>query len=269
MDVFYALADPTRRKILELLANQGQLPASKIYANFTASPPAISQHLKVLRQAGLVQTEKHAQQRIYQINPQAMRELEDWSKQLVQLWNQRLDALDELLKVEKEKTKEKRIYRMIKELTIKRTFDAPRELVFKAWTDPKLIKQWWGPQMFTIPACQIEPRQGGKLLIVMHGPKNSDYDLDMPMTGIFKEFDPPERLTFTGEAIPDENGTPQLVTLNTVTLTEVAGKTEMTLHIALEKSNPAADAAWAGAEIGWNQSLDKLSEYLGRTHTAA
>ncbi len=107
MDMFYALADPTRRQILELLASRGRLPASEIYANFTASPPAISQHLKVLREAGLVKVEKHAQQRIYQIDPQAMLELEDWSKRLTQLWNQRLDALDELLIVEKEKIKNK------------------------------------------------------------------------------------------------------------------------------------------------------------------
>ncbi|HSB67122.1 MAG TPA: metalloregulator ArsR/SmtB family transcription factor [Anaerolineales bacterium] len=103
MDVFEALSDPTRRKILELLAKQGKLPASEIYANFTASPPAISQHLKILREAGLVEMEKRGQQHIYQINPQAMLEVEDWSKQLTQLWNQRLDALDELLKIEQKK----------------------------------------------------------------------------------------------------------------------------------------------------------------------
>jgi len=103
VDIFYALADPTRRKILELLASRGRLSATEIYANFTASPPAISQHLKVLREADLVKMEKHAQQRIYQINPQAVLELEDWSRQLAQLWNKRLDALAELIKVEKEK----------------------------------------------------------------------------------------------------------------------------------------------------------------------
>lgn len=102
MDIFYALADPTRRKILELLASQGELPATQIYANFTVSPPAISQHLKVLREANLVKMEKHAQQRLYQINPEAMLEVQDWSKKLAQLWNQRLDVLDELLKVEKQ-----------------------------------------------------------------------------------------------------------------------------------------------------------------------
>ena len=107
MDVFYALADPTRRKILELLAKHGQLPASEIYSQFTASPPAISQHLKVLREAGLVKMEKHAQQHLYQVNPQAMLEVEDWSKQVTQLWTRRLDKLDEILKVEKEKIKDK------------------------------------------------------------------------------------------------------------------------------------------------------------------
>jgi DNA-binding transcriptional ArsR family regulator len=103
MDIFYALSDPTRRKILELLASQGELTATQIYANFQVSPPAISQHLKVLREANLVKMEKHAQQRIYQINPEAVLELEDWSKQLAQQWNQRLDGLDEILKSEQEK----------------------------------------------------------------------------------------------------------------------------------------------------------------------
>jgi DNA-binding transcriptional ArsR family regulator len=103
MDIFYALADPTRRKILEILADQGELSAKQIYANFTASPPAISQHLKVLREAHLVSMEKRAQQRIYRLNSEALSELEDWSKRLEAQWNQRLDALDELLKAEKDK----------------------------------------------------------------------------------------------------------------------------------------------------------------------
>ena len=103
MDIFYALADPTRRKILELLAKQGELPATEIYANFTVSHPAISQQLKILREANLVQVEKRAQQRIYMVNPEAVLELQDWSKQLAQQWNQRLDVLEELLKAEQEK----------------------------------------------------------------------------------------------------------------------------------------------------------------------
>ena len=108
MDIFYALADPTRRKILELLASRGQLTATEIYECFSVSPPAISQHLKVLREANLVKMVKRAQQHIYQINPDKVLELEDWSQQLTQQWNKRLDALDELLKVEKENIENKR-----------------------------------------------------------------------------------------------------------------------------------------------------------------
>jgi len=150
------------------------------------------------------------------------------------------------------------MYKMVKELTLKRTFDAPAELVFKAWTDPRLVSQWWGPTDFTTPTCEIEPRLGGKLYIVMHGPRGSEFDIDMPVWGVFQEFNPPHRLAFSNQALPDDKGVRQLDPTCTVTFTEVQGKTEMTLHIVLEKVNPAATAAWAGAEMGWNQSLDKL-----------
>jgi DNA-binding transcriptional ArsR family regulator len=106
MDVFIAVSDPTRRKILELLAERGQLSATEIYLEFNVSHPAISQHLKILRQAGLVKVEKHAQQRIYKINPHTVLALEDWTKQLAQQWNQRLDMLEEIIKQEKEKSTE-------------------------------------------------------------------------------------------------------------------------------------------------------------------
>ena len=88
---------------MELLASSGQLTATEISGKFEMTPPAISQHLKILREANLVQMEKHAQQRIYRINPDAMLELEGWAKQLTDLWSQRLDALDELLQAEKKK----------------------------------------------------------------------------------------------------------------------------------------------------------------------
>jgi DNA-binding transcriptional ArsR family regulator len=103
MDIFQALADPTRRQIVELLAQYGQLPATEISDNFPVTPQAISQHLKVLREANLVRVEKRAQQRIYRINPAAMLELENWSRKLRHLWDQRFDALEQVLLEEKRK----------------------------------------------------------------------------------------------------------------------------------------------------------------------
>ena len=105
MDKFSALADPTRRQILELLARRGRLPAAEIAAQFPVSAPAISQHLKALQQAGLVQVEKRAQQRIYRLSPGAMLELEDWARQLRQMWTRRFDALDQVIENEKKRMK--------------------------------------------------------------------------------------------------------------------------------------------------------------------
>ncbi len=102
--LFYALAEPTRRSIIELLASKGQLSATDISDNFDVSPPAISQHLKILREANFVRVEKRAQQRIYRINPDAMSEIEQWIQKMTQRWNDRFNILDEILEREKRKT---------------------------------------------------------------------------------------------------------------------------------------------------------------------
>jgi DNA-binding transcriptional ArsR family regulator len=103
MDVFSALAEPTRRSIIEMLASQGRLSASEIADRFPVSAPAISQHLKVLREAKLVRVEKRAQQRIYQINPEALLELEHWAGKMREQWDEQFDALDRVLEAEKQK----------------------------------------------------------------------------------------------------------------------------------------------------------------------
>src|SRR2546428_14156584 len=103
--LFYALAEPTRRSIIELLASKGQLSATDISDNFDVSPPAISQHLKVLREANFVRVEKRAQQRIYRINPDAMSEIEQWIQKMTRQWNARFNVLDKILEAEKRKLK--------------------------------------------------------------------------------------------------------------------------------------------------------------------
>lgn len=103
MDTFTALADPTRRSIIEMLASDGEMAVSEICKRFHSSPPAISQHLKVLRETRLVQMEKQAQQRIYSLAPEGMTEMEDWLVHTRRLWTERFDALDALLAKEKKK----------------------------------------------------------------------------------------------------------------------------------------------------------------------
>jgi DNA-binding transcriptional ArsR family regulator len=101
--LFYALAEPTRRSIVEMLATNGQLTATEISTNFPVSPQAISQHLRVLRDAEVVHVEKRAQQRIYKMNPYAMGELSEWAAKLKNQWEERFEALDKILEAEKER----------------------------------------------------------------------------------------------------------------------------------------------------------------------
>jgi len=103
MDTFQALADPTRRTIIEMIARKGQLNASDIYDKFDVSHPAISQHLKVLRITNILQVEKKAQQRIYKINTESLQEFENWISKMKSYWNARFDVLDEVLELEKKK----------------------------------------------------------------------------------------------------------------------------------------------------------------------
>jgi|SRR5450759_165300 DNA-binding transcriptional ArsR family regulator len=103
MDMFVALADPTRRNILEILADSGELSATAIYQQFPVSPQAVSQHLKVLREAKLVEMEKRAQKRVYRLNPQTLSQFEAWVTQTKQRWSERFDALDAVLEREKKK----------------------------------------------------------------------------------------------------------------------------------------------------------------------
>jgi DNA-binding transcriptional ArsR family regulator len=103
MDMFVALSDPTRRAILELLASGGELTATDIYGHFPVSPQAVSQHLKVLREAKLVVMEKRAQKHLYGLNPQTLSQFETWVQQTRQRWEERFEALDKVLEAEKEK----------------------------------------------------------------------------------------------------------------------------------------------------------------------
>lgn len=102
MDRFAALADPTRRRIVELLGS-GERAAGALGRNFEISPPAVSQHLKALREAGLIQVRVDGQRRLYSLNPDGFAELEAWFDKIRGFWSGRLIALErELRKDEKE-----------------------------------------------------------------------------------------------------------------------------------------------------------------------
>jgi uncharacterized protein YndB with AHSA1/START domain len=155
-------------------------------------------------------------------------------------------------------TKNETVSRPVREeVKITRIFDAPRELVFKMWTDPKLVEKWWGPKDFTNPVCTLDARVGGSIRIVMQGPDGMKY----PTRGVFDEIIEPERIVFTNVK-EDEEGNAELKVLNTVTFTEENGKTKMTLKAVVIMETPAACGSVDGMNVGWNQSIDRFTELV-------
>ena len=169
--------------------------------------------------------------------------------------NEAWDMLDELL--ERMGAEQKREGKQ--ELVLTRVLDAPRNLVWKAWTDPKHLVQWWGPKGFTNPVCEVDVRPGGIILIHMRAPDGKVY----PMKGEFTEVVVPERLAFLSGAM-DEKGNLLFEVLNIVTFTEQAGKTKLTMHARVVNATAAAAPYLAGMEIGWTQSLERLEAFVTR-----
>jgi DNA-binding transcriptional ArsR family regulator len=99
MDAFMALADPTRRQIIQSLAG-GETAFGDIAEQFEMSRPAVSQHLKVLREAGLVAVRRDAQRRIYRVEASGLREVDEWLEKVRRFWDERLDDLERVLQEE-------------------------------------------------------------------------------------------------------------------------------------------------------------------------
>ncbi|EQA46328.1 hypothetical protein LEP1GSC050_0159 [Leptospira broomii serovar Hurstbridge str. 5399] len=155
------------------------------------------------------------------------------------------------------------LYQTNTQVIITRIFDAPRELVFKAWTDPSYITRWWGPKSFTAPFCKIDLRTGGSYLYCMKSPEGQDFW----STGIFRELVVPERIVYT-DRFADEKGTPVPASyygmegdwpeelLVTVVFEDLGKKTKLTLvHTGFPPGRMKELAA-----MGWNESLDKFAE---------
>jgi uncharacterized protein YndB with AHSA1/START domain len=147
-----------------------------------------------------------------------------------------------------------------REIVITRVFDAPRTLVFKMWTDPKHLREWFGPGVFTNPVCEVDARVGGKWHIVMRDPQGNDY----PCGGEYREVVEPERLVFTNIAT-DKEGNPVIDGLTTVILEEENGKTKLTLQTRGTAMVDYAAEYLKGMEAGWTQSLESLAEELARS----
>jgi uncharacterized protein YndB with AHSA1/START domain len=154
----------------------------------------------------------------------------------------------------------------VKEVTFERTFEAPADKVWQAWTDPEQLKRWWGPDNVTITECEIDLRVGGRVYIVMEATEAmGEYKgTRWPMEGKFTAVEPNSRLTYEAKAWTegDEEGT-TLEQTQEITFAEDNGKTKMSLKVTLHKIGPKAGMAVEGMKWGFNQQFDKLDKFLG------
>ena len=140
------------------------------------------------------------------------------------------------------------------ELELSRTFVAPVAKVFKAWTDPRQLAQWWGPKGFTNPQCEVDARPEGAISIAMTGPDGVVY----PLRGIFHEVIKNVKISFSMYAFDDDRRRAGLVTHITVTFSEEDGITTITILVRVVRAAPEVANAVAGMRQGWGESLDRL-----------
>ena len=168
--MFGALADPTRRALLTRLT-RGDASVAELAAPFTVSQPAISRHLKVLERAGLITRTRRATARLSHLRAEPLREATAWLAAYREYWEESYERLDELLEALSGIGRRPRREHVMKlnvtaepgvpQVITSRTFDAPRDLVYRAFTEPDLLVQWLGPRQYTMTIERYDLRDGG------------------------------------------------------------------------------------------------------------
>lgn len=141
------------------------------------------------------------------------------------------------------------------ELLFTRQIEAPRDLVWKAWTEPERLNHWWGPGGFRTTTASMEVAPGGTWLFVMHGPDGTEHAFN----GTYREVDPPQRLVSTFEY----EGAPGHVLVQTTELEEIEGqRTKLTLTSVYDNFEDRKGMVDAGTEGGLRESMDRLAEFV-------
>jgi uncharacterized protein YndB with AHSA1/START domain len=154
-----------------------------------------------------------------------------------------------------------------------RIINAPRTIVFKAWTDPKHLTKWWGPHIMACPVCEVDLRPGGSYRIVMRDPGGVDY----PITGFYREIVVPERIvsTVNTDEHPQEwhellskyrpgGGRAATENSGTITFEEQGAKTKLTIRTHFASAADRNVFMKTGMTDGWAQSLERLEKLVAK-----
>ncbi|WP_094289277.1 SRPBCC family protein [Mycobacterium lehmannii] len=159
------------------------------------------------------------------------------------------------------------MFKKTKKLNLERSYRAPIETVWQAWTDPDMVREWWGPEKTFVPECEIELVVGGKIYIVMEaGEAMGKYQGTLwPMRGTFTRIEERARLTYDARSWTEgeEEGS-TIEHVNDVILSEKDGMTVVALNVTITNIGAKAKMAAFGMKWGYKAQLDKLDKYLSR-----
>ncbi|WP_073064991.1 SRPBCC family protein [Fodinibius roseus] len=144
-----------------------------------------------------------------------------------------------------------------RKIRLTREFDAPRELVFDAFTAPEKIGQWWGPEGFTTTTREMNFKVGGDWIFTMHGPDGTDY----PNHIVYTEIIEPERIIYDHYGHEDEEGDPPHFK-TTIVFEDLGERTKINMRMLFPTVEKREEAAEFGAVEGGKQTLGRLAQYL-------
>jgi uncharacterized protein YndB with AHSA1/START domain/DNA-binding transcriptional ArsR family regulator len=251
---FAALADPTRRAILGRLA-EGEATVNELAEPFPISVQAVSKHLKVLERAGLITRGRTAQLRPSRLQAAPLKDAVDWLEEYRAFWEGSFDRLQARLQATEKgppMAEASTPGAAAEGITITRVFDAPRERVWKEWTEPERFSAWFGGPVSEVPPSSVsmDVRVGGAWRLRMQSARGEIF-----WHGEYLEVDEPSRLVFTVSDRGPEAGY-ELVLVDLIDLGD--GRTEM----RFEQRGGMSAQAYRAAGAGWSGFFDRIEERL-------
>lgn len=277
-----AHTEPHRLQIVELL-REGPLTVGEIASQLEIRQPQASKHLRVLHDAGIVEAHVDANRRIYKLRPEPFINLNKWLESYRQIWDERYDRLDSYLEVMQKQMKDQNdggiemtdkktndnmtVYTEGKTLVMELIFNAPRELVFKAYSEPEHLASWWGPRGWLTEIRKFEFKPEGVWHYCMRCVDRNQgdfYGQESWGKAIYKDIIAPEKIVYI-DMFSDENGNaiaemPEIfVTMNFI---EEDGKTKLTIHSQFALTEALQQVMDMGVVQGTSSQLERLDELL-------
>lgn len=245
-DVYQAIADPVRREIIDLLSTKA-LSVNEVANKFGISRPAISKHLKILHESGLIKINQKGRERYCHIQAQNLIPAFMWLEQHKKLWEERIDSFEEyLMKLKTKKMNDRTV-------TIRRTFDAPVNLVWKTWTQPEHIAKWWSPKGIKTEIIKYEFIVGGKWKFLMPMPDGKEFIAE----GVYTEIVKFEKIISKAAFKPMTED----VEIQAL-FKENEGKTDFTFNVVHPTVEYRIQQEKMGLLNGWGSVFDRLEVLL-------